>query len=128
MWDDKHVDIVKELIERPEYPAPRLVWVDEELPISTNSAWTMFILEGYQYGEKIKAYRWLSEEIADMKLIFIRHGDPDYEKDSLTEKGWRKLEILAGRVSRWNIRDIYCSPFGRTGHNFIKPGKAHVSL
>ncbi|MCI5729625.1 MAG: histidine phosphatase family protein, partial [Clostridia bacterium] len=25
-----------------------------------------------------------------MKLIIIRHGDPDYEKDSLTEKGWRE--------------------------------------
>ena len=73
----------------------------------------MFILKDISMARRSKAYRWLSEEIADMKLIFIRHGDPDYEKDSLTEKGWREAEILAGRVSRWNIRDIYCSPFGR---------------
>ena len=48
-----------------------------------------------------------------MKLIFIRHGDPDYVKDSLTEKGWREAEILSNRVSGWNIKDIYLSPFGR---------------
>ena len=48
-----------------------------------------------------------------MKLIFIRHGDPDYEKDSLTEKGWREAEILAKRVATWDIKQIYCSPMGR---------------
>lgn len=48
-----------------------------------------------------------------MKLIFIRHGDPDYEKDSLTEKGWREAEILAERVAKWDIKQIYCSPLGR---------------
>lgn len=48
-----------------------------------------------------------------MKLIFIRHGDPDYEKDSLTEKGWREAEILADRVADWDIKKIYCSPLGR---------------
>ncbi|MBR4429971.1 MAG: histidine phosphatase family protein [Clostridiales bacterium] len=48
-----------------------------------------------------------------MKLIFVRHGDPDYEKDSLTEKGWREAEILAKRVAKWDIKQIYCSPMGR---------------
>ena len=28
-----------------------------------------------------------------MKLIIIRHGDPDYSIDSLTEKGWREAEL-----------------------------------
>ena len=28
-----------------------------------------------------------------MKLLFIRHGDPDYEIDSLTEKGWKEALI-----------------------------------
>jgi len=23
-----------------------------------------------------------------MKLLIVRHGDPDYDIDSLTEKGW----------------------------------------
>ena len=48
-----------------------------------------------------------------MKLIFIRHGDPDYKIDSLTEKGWREAEILAKRVAKWDIKQIYCSPLGR---------------
>ena len=32
-----------------------------------------------------------------MKILLIRHGDPDYEKDSLTEKGWHEAELLAQR-------------------------------
>lgn len=48
-----------------------------------------------------------------MKLIFIRHGDPDYAKDSLTEKGWREAEILSERVAKLDIKKIFCSPLGR---------------
>jgi len=48
-----------------------------------------------------------------MKLIFIRHGDPDYEKDSLTEKGFREAELLRQRVEKWKVKDFYCSPLGR---------------
>ena len=48
-----------------------------------------------------------------MKLIFIRHAEPDYSIDSLTEKGWREAEILSKRVAEWDIKDIYCSPLGR---------------
>ncbi|MFQ9872682.1 MAG: histidine phosphatase family protein [Oscillospiraceae bacterium] len=48
-----------------------------------------------------------------MRIILIRHGDPDYERDSLTPKGWREAELLSKRVSRWDVRDFYCSPLGR---------------
>lgn len=48
-----------------------------------------------------------------MKLMIIRHGDPDYEKDSLTPKGWREAELLADRISKLDVRDFYCSPLGR---------------
>lgn len=49
-----------------------------------------------------------------MRLIFIRHGDPDYVNDTLTEKGWKEAECLSKRVSKWeNITDIYLSPLGR---------------
>ena len=48
-----------------------------------------------------------------MKLIFVRHGDPDYTLDSLTEKGWREAEILAERISSFDVDDFYCSPLGR---------------
>ncbi|HCW80022.1 MAG TPA: histidine phosphatase family protein [Ruminococcaceae bacterium] len=48
-----------------------------------------------------------------MKLIFIRHGEPDYEHDTLTPKGWREAELLSNRISKLNVRDFYCSPLGR---------------
>lgn len=49
-----------------------------------------------------------------MKIIFIRHGDPDYEHDSLTEKGIREAKLLAERVCKWeNVTQFYCSPLGR---------------
>ncbi len=48
-----------------------------------------------------------------MRVIFIRHGDPDYSIDSLTEKGWREAELLAERVSKWDVAAFYCSPLGR---------------
>lgn len=48
-----------------------------------------------------------------MRLIFIRHAEPDYAKDSLTEKGWREAGMLAERVSRWKVDAFYCSPLGR---------------
>lgn len=48
-----------------------------------------------------------------MKLLFIRHGDPDYEHDYLTEKGFREAKLLADRIKQLNVRDFYCSPLGR---------------
>ncbi len=48
-----------------------------------------------------------------MRLIFIRHADPDYVKDSLTEKGWREAELLARRTAQWKVDHIFCSPLGR---------------
>ena len=30
-----------------------------------------------------------------MKLLIVRHGDPDYDIDSLTEKGWKEVEYLS---------------------------------
>ena len=48
-----------------------------------------------------------------MKLIFIRHGDPDYVNDTLTERGWKEAEALSKRVAKWDIDKIYCSPLGR---------------
>ena len=34
-----------------------------------------------------------------MRILLIRHGDPDYEHDTLTEKGRREAELLAKRAS-----------------------------
>lgn len=48
-----------------------------------------------------------------MRLLIIRHGDPDYEKDSLTPRGWREAELLSERLAREEITDFYVSPLGR---------------
>lgn len=48
-----------------------------------------------------------------MKLLIVRHGDPDYTIDSLTEKGWREAEFLSERLTKLEIRDFYVSPLGR---------------
>ena len=48
-----------------------------------------------------------------MKIILIRHGDPDYANDTLTEKGWREARLLAERISKWEVTDFYTSPLGR---------------
>ena len=48
-----------------------------------------------------------------MKLIIVRHGDPDYVTDSLTEKGRREAEALAKRVKNWDMAGCYVSPLGR---------------
>ena len=48
-----------------------------------------------------------------MKLLIIRHDDPDYTIDSLTEKGWREAEFLKERLLKLDVKDFYCSPLGR---------------
>lgn len=48
-----------------------------------------------------------------MKLLFIRHGDPDYETDSLTEKGIREASLLAKRIADTHIDECFVSPLGR---------------
>ncbi len=48
-----------------------------------------------------------------MRLLMIRHGDPDYEKDSLTETGWQEAELLAKRLKKLDIAAFYVSPLGR---------------
>lgn len=48
-----------------------------------------------------------------MKIIFIRHGDPDYVNDSLTEKGVREAKLLSERTANWSVTQFYCSPLGR---------------
>jgi len=58
-----------------------------------------------------------------MRLIFIRHGEPDYSIDSLTEKGWREAELLGRRVAEWNVTAFYRSPLGRAGDT-AKPALA----
>lgn len=48
-----------------------------------------------------------------MKLIMVRHAEPDYSIDSLTEKGWREAEFLSRRMAKVDIDHIFVSPLGR---------------
>ena len=48
-----------------------------------------------------------------MRILIIRHGDPDYAHDSLTEKGFREAKLLAEKLKNEGITHIYASPCGR---------------
>lgn len=48
-----------------------------------------------------------------MRIILIRHGDPNYEKDCLTELGHKQAAAAAQRLLSEGIDEIYSSPQGR---------------
>ena len=48
-----------------------------------------------------------------MEILLIRHGDPDYANDSLTERGIIEARQLADALSRVPIDDLYVGPLGR---------------
>lgn len=48
-----------------------------------------------------------------MRIIIARHGDPNYEIDSLTPQGWKEAELLAKRMAKLEVTDFYVSPLGR---------------
>ncbi len=39
-----------------------------------------------------------------MRLLIVRHADPDYSIDSLTVKGWREAELLSDRLSKLDVK------------------------
>ena len=48
-----------------------------------------------------------------MRLLIVRHADPDYSIDSLTETGWKEAKLLVPRLSKLDVKAFYCSPLGR---------------
>ena len=48
-----------------------------------------------------------------MKLVFLRHADPDYAHDSLTPLGEKESQALASFLQSKRIDYVYCSPLGR---------------
>ncbi len=48
-----------------------------------------------------------------MRLLFFRHGDPDYVIDGLTDKGNIEARLLADRIKTFGIDEVYQSPLGR---------------
>lgn len=60
-----------------------------------------------------------------MRILIIRHGDPDYEHDTLTEKGHREAQLLADRLGKEKIDYFYSSPLGRARHTCDYVARAH---
>lgn len=48
-----------------------------------------------------------------MLLYLIRHGDPIYDPDSLTERGKLQAAALAKRLARYGVDRVYASPMIR---------------
>lgn len=48
-----------------------------------------------------------------MRILFIRHGEPNYAADCLTEAGRMQAAACARRLRGEGIREIYTSPCGR---------------
>ena len=48
-----------------------------------------------------------------MKIVLVRHGDPNYEKDCLTELGHKQAAVAAQRLLKEGIDEVYSSPLGR---------------
>ena len=48
-----------------------------------------------------------------MKLVIVRHGDPDYEHDTLTETGRIEAMLTAERLKGHAFAACYVSPLGR---------------
>lgn len=48
-----------------------------------------------------------------MKIIFVRHSEPDYARDCLTETGHLQAQAAAERLRDEGITRIYSSPMGR---------------
>ncbi|MBQ8230247.1 MAG: histidine phosphatase family protein [Clostridia bacterium] len=59
-----------------------------------------------------------------MRILIIRHGDPDYEHDTLTEKGKREAKLLADRLKTEKIDRLYTSPLGRAKDTCAYTAKA----
>ena len=58
-----------------------------------------------------------------MRLLLVRHGEPNYELDCLTDWGHRQAEVAAKRLMEEGIDEIFSSPQGRayeTAEHFAK--------
>lgn len=49
-------------------------------------------------------------KVRHMKIIFIRHAEPNYNEGCLTPQGRIEAKALADRVAGWDITKIFVSP------------------
>ena len=60
-----------------------------------------------------------------MRLIFVRHGEPDYERDCLTENGIAQAKCTAKRLQDEDLSAVYSSPMGRALETASYTAKTH---
>ena len=48
-----------------------------------------------------------------MRILIVRHAEPDYAIDSLTPTGWKEAELAAEYLSQLDVKAFYVSPLGR---------------
>ena len=48
-----------------------------------------------------------------MRILIVRHADPNYDIDSLTETGWKEAGLAADYLSKIDVKAFYVSPLGR---------------
>ena len=48
-----------------------------------------------------------------MRVIIVRHGEPDYENDCLTPRGHEQAKAVARRLQKEGIEKVYASSMGR---------------
>lgn len=73
-------------------------------------SFTFILLLGYNLlSHKNKK----AKEEKEMKLIIVRHGDPNYVIDSLTKRGKKEAKLLAKRLCKIDTDYYFCSPLGR---------------
>lgn len=51
-----------------------------------------------------------------MRLFIVRHADPDYPNNTITERGHREASALAERFRRQGLDRVFSSPLGRAVH------------
>lgn len=51
-----------------------------------------------------------------MLLYIVRHGEPDYDNDTLTPLGFEQAEALAKKMKQSGITKVFSSPCGRAKH------------
>ena len=66
-----------------------------------------------QVRDTVKAYEEEGRKERIMRILMIRHGDPDYIHDTLTEKGRREAALLSETAEDLRTGDCYQSPLGR---------------
>ena len=63
-----------------------------------------------------------------MRLLIIRHGDPDYINDSLTEKGKREAELLSDRIAKEMINEAEASGKLKPNGTIIEPTSGNTGI